>query len=62
MAYSGQVLENPIGGEGIVFRETASDSAAELLAFELFLALYGYVPGIRVHTKQEECFEVVGGN
>ena len=62
MAYSGQVLENPVGGERIVFRETTSDTAGELLAFELFLAPYGRVPGTHVHTEQEERFEVVEGN
>ena len=28
MAYNGQVLENPVGGERVVFRETASDTRA----------------------------------
>jgi mannose-6-phosphate isomerase-like protein (cupin superfamily) len=61
MAYAGQILENPVSGERIVFRETASDTGGELLAFELFLAPDGHVPGAHVHPQQEERFEVVEG-
>jgi quercetin dioxygenase-like cupin family protein len=61
MAYAGQILENPMSGERIVFRKTASDTGGELLAFELFLAPNGHVPGAHVHPEQEERFEVVEG-
>jgi mannose-6-phosphate isomerase-like protein (cupin superfamily) len=61
MAYAGQILENPVSGERIVFRKTASDTNGELLAFELFLAPDGHVPGAHVHPRQEESFEVVEG-
>ena len=61
MAYAGQILENLVSGERIVFRKTAADTAGELLAFELFLAPYGHVPGAHVHPQQEERFEVVEG-
>ncbi len=61
MAYAGQILENPVSGERIVFRKTASDTGGELLAFELFLAPDGHVPGAHVHPQQEERFEVVKG-
>jgi mannose-6-phosphate isomerase-like protein (cupin superfamily) len=61
MAYAGQILENPVGGERIVFRKTASDTHGELLALELFLAPDGHVPGAHVHPQQEERFEVVEG-
>jgi hypothetical protein len=43
MAYAGQILENPVSGERIIFRKTASDTHGELLAFELFLAPDGHV-------------------
>lgn len=56
MAYAGQILENPVSGERIIFRKTASDTHGELLAFELFLAPDGHV-----HPQQEERFEVVEG-
>ena len=61
MAYAGQVLENPVSGERIIFRKTAADTAGELLAFELFLAPDGHVPGAHVHPQQEERFGVVKG-
>jgi quercetin dioxygenase-like cupin family protein len=61
MAYAGQILENPVSRERIVFRKTAADTGGELLAFELFLAPDGHVPGAHVHPEQEERFEVVEG-
>ncbi len=61
MAYSGQVLDNPVSGERIVFRKTAADTGGPLLAFDLFLAPDGHVPGLHVHPAQEERFEVVRG-
>jgi quercetin dioxygenase-like cupin family protein len=61
MAYAGQILENPVSGERIVFRKTAADTDGELLAFELFLDPDGHVPGAHVHPEQEERFEVVKG-
>jgi hypothetical protein len=61
MAYAGQILENPVSGERIIFRKIASDTAGELLAFELFLSPNGHVPGAHVHPEQEERFEVVKG-
>lgn len=62
MAYRGQLLENPLSGERITFRETAADTGGELLAIDLELAPGGRVPGgLHVHPEQEESFEVVRG-
>jgi quercetin dioxygenase-like cupin family protein len=61
MAYSGQVLDNPISGERITFRRTAAETGGELLAIDLELARDGRVPGAHVHPVQEERFEVVKG-
>jgi len=61
MAHAGQILENPISGEKIIFRQTAAETDGELLAFELVLAPGGAVPGAHVHPEQEERFEVVSG-
>jgi mannose-6-phosphate isomerase-like protein (cupin superfamily) len=61
MAYAGQILENPVSGERIVFRKTAADTGGELLTFELFLSPDGHVPGAHVHPEQEERFEVIKG-
>ena len=35
MAHARQILENPISGEKIIFRNTAADTDGEPLAFEL---------------------------
>jgi hypothetical protein len=43
MAYAGQVLDNPVSGERITFRKTASDTGGELLEFDLELAPDGHV-------------------
>lgn len=62
MAYSGQVLENPISGERFVFHVTADDSGGEVLAFDLEVAPNGHIPGAHAHPTQEERFEVVSGS
>ena len=61
MAYSGQTITNPVSGETLTFRQTAADTDGELLAFDLELTPDGHVPGLHVHGKQEERFEVVEG-
>jgi quercetin dioxygenase-like cupin family protein len=61
MAYAGQVIENPLSGERITFRETAADTGGELLAIDLELSPDGHVPGMHVHPIQEERFEVTEG-
>lgn len=61
MAFSGQVLDNPISGERITFRKTAVDTGGELLAIDLELSPDGHVPGAHLHPIQEERFEVVQG-
>jgi quercetin dioxygenase-like cupin family protein len=61
MAFTGQVLDNPISGERFVFHRTASDTAGQLLAFDLVLTPDGRVPGGHVHPAQEERFQVRRG-
>jgi quercetin dioxygenase-like cupin family protein len=61
MAYAGQVIENPVSGERITFRETAADTGGELLAIDLEVSPDGHVPGMHVHPIQEERFEVTNG-
>jgi quercetin dioxygenase-like cupin family protein len=61
MAFSGQILDNPISGERFVFHTTADDSAGALLAFDLVLDPDGQVPGGHVHPVQQERFQVVRG-
>ena len=61
MAFSGQVLVNPISGERITFRQTAADTDGDLLVIDLELSSDGRVPGAHVHPHQEERFEVLRG-
>ena len=61
MAYSGEILENPVSGERFVFHLTADDTGGDVLAFDLEVAPDGHVPGAHVHPTQEERFEVVSG-
>ncbi|MGH2749945.1 MAG: cupin domain-containing protein [Actinomycetota bacterium] len=61
MAFSGQILDNPITGERILFTRTASDTKGEMLAFELELEPDGHAPGLHVHPIQEERFQVLAG-
>jgi quercetin dioxygenase-like cupin family protein len=61
MAFSGQVLDNPIGGERFIFHQTADDTAGALLAFDLVVSPDGRVPGGHIHPVQQESFEVLSG-
>jgi quercetin dioxygenase-like cupin family protein len=61
MAYTGQVIENPVSGEKITFRSTSADTNGELLEFDIELTPDGHVPGMHVHPVQEERFEVLSG-
>ena len=61
MAFSGQVLDNPVSGERITFRKTRADTNGELLTIDLELSPDGHVPGAHVHPRQEERFEVQSG-
>ena len=62
MARQGDVIENPVTGERIVFRKTAQDTNGELLQFDLFLKPHGFVPVEHIHSRQEERVEVASGS
>ena len=61
MAYTGQIIQNPVSGETIEFLQTSADTGGELLEFELTLTPDGHVPGAHVHPEQEERFHVLEG-
>jgi len=61
MAFSGQVLDNPVSGERFVFHTTADDSAGKMLEFDLIVDPHGRVPGGHVHPAQRESFQVLTG-
>src|SRR6266700_3205329 len=61
MAFSGQVLDNPISKERFIFHQTSDDTAGEMLAFDLVVHPDGRVPGGHVHPVQQESFEILRG-
>jgi quercetin dioxygenase-like cupin family protein len=61
MARTGQTITNPVSGERITFLRTAADTDGELLEIELELTPDGHVPGMHVHPRQQERFEVLEG-
>jgi quercetin dioxygenase-like cupin family protein len=61
MAFTGQVLDNPVSGERFIFHQTADDTAGELLTFDMVVDPHGRVPGGHVHPNQRESFEVLSG-
>lgn len=63
MARQGEVIENPVTGERIEFRETARETGGEALVFDYYLAPGGFAVGKydHVHPRQEERIEVESG-
>ncbi len=61
MAYTGQIIHNPVSGERITFLQTSRDTDGEKLEIELELTADGHVPGAHVHPEQEERFHVLEG-
>ena len=56
-----KVIENPLSGERIVIRTTATDTAGTLLEFDLFLPAGARVPAGHTHPVQQERFTVLEG-
>ncbi len=61
MARSGDVVENRVTRERIVWRKVARDTGGELLQADLSVGAGGFVAAEHVHPKQEERFEVLAG-
>ena len=61
MAYIGQQLKNPVTSEKLTFVETSASTGGERVVVDLELAAGGKVPGVHVHPKQDETFEVLAG-
>lgn len=61
MVHAGDVIENPVTGERIVFHETSRETSGEAVVFETFVQPDGFAAAAHVHPKQEERFEVVSG-
>jgi mannose-6-phosphate isomerase-like protein (cupin superfamily) len=62
MAHTGEMIDNPVTHDRVIFRVTAQDTKGEVLAFDDFL-LAGYIsPPEHVHPRQQEHFEVISGS
>ena len=62
MAQAGEMIDNPVTHDRVIFRVTAQDTNGALLAFDDFL-LAGYIsPPEHVHPRQQERFEVISGS
>ena len=62
MIHAGDLLENPITGERLLFRKTSSDTGGEAIVLETFVKLDGFVAAAHVHPYQEERFEILDGS
>jgi mannose-6-phosphate isomerase-like protein (cupin superfamily) len=61
MPKAGDVIENPITTDRIIFRKTRQDTHGELLQFDNYHQPGGVGPMPHLHPLQEETFEVVDG-
>ena len=62
MARAGELIENPVTHDRVIFRATAQDTNGASLEFDDFL-LAGYIsPPEHVHPRQQERFEVISGS
>ena len=61
MAKSGQIIENPMIGDRVIFRKTAQETNGELLEFELFAPPAATGPPPHVHPTSDESFTVLRG-
>jgi hypothetical protein len=62
MIHAGDMLENSITGERLLFRKTSSDTDGEAVVFETFVEPEGFVAAAHVHPYQEERFEILKGS
>ena len=62
MPGAGDVLDNPVSGQRIIFRKTAEDTGGELLEVEsVYTKASPSRPPAHYHPHQEERFEVLSG-
>jgi mannose-6-phosphate isomerase-like protein (cupin superfamily) len=61
MIQRGDVIENPVTGERLVFRRTSRETNGELVEIEAFVKPNGFVAAAHLHPHQEERFEVMRG-
>jgi mannose-6-phosphate isomerase-like protein (cupin superfamily) len=62
MIRAGDIIENAITGERIVFRKTSRETGGEAVVIETYVQPNGFVAAAHVHPSQEERFEIVRGS
>jgi len=61
MIRAGDVIENPVTGERIVFRKTSRETGGQAVVIETYVQANGFVAAAHVHPAQEERFEILSG-
>jgi len=61
LARRGEVLESPINGQRVVFRETAGETDGRLLRLDFYVAPGGFLGNEHLHPNQDERIEVLSG-
>ncbi len=62
MIRTGEILENPVTGERLVFHKTSRETNGEAVVVECFVQPNGFVAAAHVHPNQDERFEVLKGS
>ena len=62
MIHAGDMLENPVTGERLVFHKTSRETGGEAVVLEAFVRPNGFVASAHVHPSQDERFEILGGS
>lgn len=62
MIHAGDMIENPVTGERLVFHKTSADTNGEAVVVECFVRPNGFVAAAHVHPFQTERFQVLGGS
>ena len=61
MIQAGDVIENPVTGERLIFRKTTRETNGEAVVVETFVKPDGFVAAAHVHPQQEERFQILRG-
>jgi mannose-6-phosphate isomerase-like protein (cupin superfamily) len=62
MAHAGDVIENPVTGQQLIFEVTSADSDDTLSVFEGIFPPGGFAGVRHIHPHQDEHFEVLAGH
>ena len=61
MIRKGDLIENPVTGERVLFRQTSRETNGEAVEVEVWLKPNGFVAAAHVHASQSERFRVISG-